>query len=248
MSLEFRHADWPFSDRVLALTSLRRGGVSHGPWHSLNLGMNSGDDASQVSVNRLQLSQALLLPQEIQWLNQTHSCNSIRYGETLQQQGTDAIWTDTPGQPCCILTADCLPVLLCNDSATVVAAVHCGWRGLASGIVSKTISSLPSPAHDLHAWLGPAISAAVYEVGSDVVEAFGRLSNDCATAFRQVDEQHWMADLYHLARILLNLAGVHSVHGGGECTHQQPDDYYSYRRDGATGRMASLIMIKERAD
>lgn len=244
MSSELRHASWPLSDRVLAFTTTRQGGVSESPYGSFNLGAHAGDRDEHVQINRQRLAQQLPDCRSILWLNQRHSTSVIRYGKPLCESGTDAIWTDQADTPCCVLTADCLPVLLCDDAATVVAAVHCGWRGLAGGVLANTIDRLPGQPEQLNAWLGPAISGAAYEVGIDVVKSFLDVSADLELAFSRVNDSHWMADLYELARMMLAFSGVTRVFGGDQCTHSQSDEYYSYRRDGRTGRMASLILIK----
>ncbi len=231
-------ADWPAPAGVHAATSLREGGVSPAPWASLNLARHVGDDPDRVAENRRRLG----LPAEPIWLDQVHGTGVIRAdavapGETPR---ADAAWTDRPGTICVVLTADCLPVLFCDRAGTRVAAAHAGWRGLAAGVLEATVSALGCPGHALLAWLGPAIGPEAYEVDAAVRAAFLDTDSGAATAFRPVRPGHWRLDLYALARRRLERLGV-TVSGGDHCTFSEADRFYSYRRDGRTGRMASVI-------
>lgn len=234
--------DWPAPPRVHAATTTRIGGSSRAPFDSLNLGARTGDDALSVTDNRTRLAQALRLPQTPRWLVQVHGVRVVSAG-TVDRDATraDASVTDQPGIVCAVLTADCLPVLLCDRTGTQVAAAHAGWRGLAGGILENTVAAMTGPPEEIIAWLGPAIGPHAYEVGDDVREACLLADPGAGDCFRAVREGHWLADLYALARRRLSSAGVGSIHGGGLCTYADTERFFSYRRDGRTGRMASLI-------
>ena len=238
-------ADWPAPAGIYAGTSWRRGGVSHEPYASLNLALHVGDDADAVQENRHRLG----LPTEPVWLNQVHGQTAVDAGR-IGVQGpakggeADAAYTDQPGVICAVLTADCLPVLLCDRHGTRVAAVHAGWRGLAAGIVERTLDALRLPGEQLLAWLGPAIGPAAYEVGDEVRDAFVVQNAAAAGAFQPGRPGHWWMDLYQLARQRLRAQGVSSISGGNHCTWHEADNFYSYRRDGITGRMASVIWLE----
>lgn len=238
-------ADWPSPAGIYAGTSWRRGGVSQGPYASLNLALHVGDDANAVVENRHRLG----LPSEPFWLNQVHGQTVVDAGRISKQDPhrvieADAAYTDRVGVICAVLTADCLPVLLCDRQGTRVAAVHAGWRGLAAGIVERTLDALQLPSEHLLAWLGPAIGPNAYEVGEEVRDAFVRENPEAVTAFRPSRPQHWWMDIYQLARQRLLNRGVSAISGGNHCTWQEAENFYSYRRDGVTGRMASVIWIE----
>lgn len=243
----FITADWPAPARVRACTSLRRGGCSAGPWNSFNLGAHVGDAPRAVARNRALLGATLGLPAQPQWLEQVHGCGVVEARSDGVPRRGDACWTGRPGVVCAVLTADCLPVLLCDRAATVVAAVHCGWRGLAAGMIEVALGRLPVPRGELLAWLGPAIGPAAFEVGAEVRAAFLLRHDDAAVraAFVPHDDaaSRYRADLYALARTELARLGVQAVYGGRWCTHDSAELFYSYRRDGVCGRMASLIWI-----
>ena len=232
---------WPAPARVAAAVTSRTGGVSIGPWQSLNLGDHVGDDATAVAVNRQRLQQQLALP-TIGWLQQSHGQRVVT--PTATDRCADAAVTRDVLQPCAILSADCLPVLLCDRSGTVVAAAHAGWRGLATGILEQSVAAMGVAPTALLAWLGPAISQRHFEVGDQVRHTFMATDRAAASAFRSSRPGHWFADLYQLAQQRLSAVGVTAIYGGGECTFGQPDRYFSYRRDGTTGRMASLIWLR----
>lgn len=245
MSLEFITPDWPAPERVRALTTTRRGGISLPPFDSLNLGDHVGDDPAAVAENRRRLVTELGLPGEPRWLIQVHGTCSADAASVSRGCEADASYTDQPEVVCAVLTADCLPLLLCDRKGRQVAAVHAGWRGLLNGVIEQTITALGA-GDELLAWLGPAIGPAAFEVGEEVREAF--LADDSAadTAFAPSPNGRWLADIYALARWRLQRAGVASVSGGEHCTYSEAERFYSYRRDGRTGRMASLIWIEER--
>ena len=232
--------DWPAPANVRALMTTRTGGLSAGPWASLNLGDHVGDDPRCVAANRARLCAAL--PAAPAWLKQVHgTCVVEATGGTAE---ADASVSRTPGQVCAVLTADCLPVLFCDRAGSVVAAAHAGWRGLANGVLEATVAAMRVPPGEIRAWMGAAIGPTAFEVGEDVREAFLERHPDTASAFASPDAHgKWRADLYTLARIRLAHAGVQAVSGGGHCTFSEPSVFFSYRRDGVTGRMASLIWL-----
>lgn len=238
-------ADWPAPAGIYAGTTWRRGGVSQGPYTSLNLALHVGDAVDAVHENRHRLG----LPTEPIWLNQVHGQTVVDAGRIAGQglaKGikADAAHTDQPGVICAVLTADCLPVLICDHQGTRVAAVHAGWRGLAAGILERTLDTLQLPGEQLLAWLGPAIGPAAYEVGQEVHDAFVEQNVDAAGSFRPGRPGHWWMDIYQLARQRLRARGVSSISGGNHCTWHESENFYSYRRDGVTGRMASVIWIE----
>ncbi|WP_133719096.1 peptidoglycan editing factor PgeF [Methylocaldum gracile] len=238
MSRFWIEPEWPVPPGVRAASTLRRGGVSIGPYRSLNLGAHVGDEPSRVSENRHRLREALSLPAEPVWLNQVHGKHVIR-ADVSTYRSADAAFTCQTGIVCTVMTADCLPVLLCSKEGDRVAAVHAGWKGLAAGVIEAAVEALEGD--DLLAWLGPAIGPDAFEVGHEVRETFVRKRAAFAAAFCQTENAKWLADLYHLARIVLNDAGISAIYGGGFCTFGNADDFFSYRRDRVTGRMATLI-------
>lgn len=239
MSRHFIQADWPAPAGVKAMATMRTGGFSQGPWASMNLGMNNGDDRADVMQNRDLLGREL--PADPLWLEQVHGISVVvNDGLQVRPPRADAQVAFRPGRVCAVLTADCLPVLFCSRCGDRVAAAHAGWRGLADGVLEATVKALECEPSSLMAWLGPAIGPDAYEVGDDVVEHF---KQQFPRGFRRHGDR-WMMDLYRLARIKLETAGVTSIHGGENCTFSDSARFYSYRRDGVTGRMASLVWIE----
>jgi hypothetical protein len=239
---EALRADWPVPARVHALVTTRRGGVSVGAYAGLNLGAHVGDDPAAVAANRHRLRHAFGLPAEPAWLDQVHGNGVV----LLPRDGTgpaDAAVTFTAGQVCAVLVADCLPVVLASRAGDRVGIAHAGWRGLAGGIVEATVAALGCAPAELVAWLGPAIGPQAFEVGADVREAFVSGDPGAAAAFRTGRTGRWFADLPALARRRLAALGVGDVRGDSPCTHSDPERFYSYRRDGATGRMAALAWL-----
>lgn len=232
--------DWPAPPGVGALITTRCGGVSAGAYASWNLGDHVGDDPSCVAENRRRLGE--LLPRQPQWLQQVHGTRVIDLDREDGREG-DAAVARAPGMVCAVLTADCLPVLLCDRAGCVVGAVHAGWRGLAAGVLERACAAMKVPAAELLAWLGPAIGQDAFEVGDEVRAAFLAFDAQAARAFRPGRPGKWHADLYLLARQRLARLGAESVHGGGCCTFSEAQRFYSFRRDGVTGRMASLVWI-----
>lgn len=237
------HADWHSASNTVAFTTLRGpAGVSRAPFDKLNLGVPSGDAADSVALNREALIRGAGLPSTPRWLRQVHGTRVVvEPGD--DEPEADAAVTSTPGTVLAILTADCLPVLFAAHDGSEVAAAHAGWRGLAAGILENTVAAMRTPASAVQAWLGPAAGPAAYEIGREVFDAFVERDSAAAACFVVTRPGHWRIDLYALARQRLQKAGVTDVHGGGLCTISDPARFYSYRRDGATGRMASLIWI-----
>jgi YfiH family protein len=235
--------DWPAATSVKALTTTRQGGVSQGPYASLNLADHVGDAADDVQRNRLAIQRRLSLPNPPVWLHQLHSDRVVDAAHCGQCPSADASFAARTQVVCAVLTADCLPVLFCDRAGTRVAAAHAGWRGLAAGILESTVRALDTEPQRLLAWLGPAIGPAAFEVGGEVRRSFVDRQAEAARAFLPRRDGRWLADLYELARLRLLAVGVSAVYGGGLCTFSDRERFYSYRRDGVTGRMASLIWL-----
>ncbi|PVY70430.1 hypothetical protein C8D92_109183 [Tamilnaduibacter salinus] len=235
--------DWSVPDGVRAVASTREGGVSLPPFQTLNLGDHVGDDPAHVAENRRRLGAWLGEGVEPGWIRQVHGTHVVEL-PVGEGQEADAATATEPGVACAILTADCLPVLFCDRDGQRVAAAHAGWRGLLSGVLEATVSRFESPRRVL-AWMGPAIGPGAFEVGPEVYEAFVASDAEHARAFSGPGVGgRRMANLYELARYRLNRCGVSSVAGGGRCTFRDAQTFYSYRRSGQTGRMASLIWIE----
>jgi YfiH family protein len=234
--------EWPAPGRVRALQTLRGDGCSRPPWNSFNLGDHVGDDPAAVSANRAALRARL--PDEPRWLKQVHGHVVVDAGNPEGIEA-DAAYARRPGAVCVVMTADCLPVLFCDRAGTVVAAAHAGWRGLADGVLEATITAMAAPASDLLAWLGPAIGPSAFEVGDEVRAAFLAADPHAIEAFKPHAPGKWLADIYKLARQRLRCAGVASIYGGDGCTVSDQERFFSYRRDGLTGRMATLIWLAE---
>jgi YfiH family protein len=237
--------DWPAPNNVRAVTSTRQGGVSRTPYDSLNLADHVGDSAAAVLANRQRLQQQLQLPAEPLWLDQVHGEGVVDAAASSgKRPSADASYSRQTGAVCAVMTADCLPVLICERNGSCVAAAHAGWRGLASGVLEATVTALDVDPQRLLVWLGPAIGPTAFEVGAEVREAFVKTHNNAAAAFVSQSNGRWLADLYHLARIRLQAAGIKAVYGGDFCTFTDREHFYSFRRDRVTGRMASLIWLQ----
>lgn len=241
MPFSFLTPNWPAPTNVHAACTLRSGGVSAAPYDSFNLAAHVGDDPKAVADNRRLLRSALRLPSEPRWLDQVHSDIVVEASEWSQPKRADASVARDVGQVCVVLTADCLPVLFCSRDGDRVAAAHAGWRGLAAGILDNTVGSLGLPGHELMAWLGPAIGQSAFEVGDDVRVAFLARDSGAAHAFAANARGRWQCDLYELARRNLTQLGVREIYGGDYCTYSDADRFFSYRRDGQCGRMATLV-------
>lgn len=236
--------NWPAPKNVKAFASTRVGGFSTAPYQGLNLGAHVGDDLSIVEKNRDWLAQQAKMPSAPIWLNQTHSTVVAQVSApTKQVLDADGVFTSSSQVVCSAMTADCLPVLLTNTQGTQVAAVHAGWRGLANGIVENALELFSG---EVMAWLGPAIGPQAFEVGEDVLQAFVDFDSQAHQAFTPRDiEGKWLADMSKLATQRLDKLGVTQVFDSGLCTFQDKNDFYSYRRDGVTGRQATFIWIED---
>ena len=275
--------DWPAPAKVRALQTTRSGGTSAAPYHSLNLGTHVGDALLLVARNRNALN--TLLPSEPVWLEQVHGTRVANADAANCREIADACIATKRGAVCVVMTADCLPILLCDTQGTVVAAVHAGWRGLAAGVIEATVSAMQATTHEnlsrqnrarenaaqslqLMAWLGPAISQIAFEVGAEVREIFVAQNPANAAAFtpspprgavqpvlslskegegasgEHSSTQKFHADLYALARLRLQALGITQTYGGDHCTYRESDTFFSYRRDGVTGRMATFIWLE----
>lgn len=239
---------WPVPANVRSYITTRVGGVSVSPYASNNLGLHVGDDPESVVKNRVQLSSESGLAQTPQWLEQVHGVKVVNAKSDGVVRTADGSYSDQPGQACLVMTADCLPMLLCDKQGTQVAALHCGWRSLAKGICARGLQKFTANPGDILAYLGPAISQPHFEVGVDVLEAFFKAARSqehaehIATAFVSAQRPlHFYADIYALARAELHSLGVTAIYGGDYCTYTDESRFYSFRRDKVTGRMASLI-------
>lgn len=236
-------ADWPAPEHIRAGTSIRSGGYSHAPYDGLNLACHVGDQPDDVIKNRETLSNHLKLPAEPVWLDQTHSSNIISLDTEPESLQADGCHTSRRNKICTIMTADCVPVLLCNTHGTKIAAIHAGWKGICCGILENAIKAFSEP-ESLLVWIGPCISSEHYEVGKDVYEDCLNHSATLRGAFEQINEDHWCCDLVYMVKIILKNLGVGPIYVCGLCTYKSDKLFYSYRRDGKTGRMASMIWME----
>ncbi len=242
-TFEFLQPDWPAPAKVRAYMTTRAGGASRGPYASFNLASHVGDDEAAVAKNRLRLRQALSLPSEPSWLDQVHGTDvTVVPGRVAGS--ADAIVAFTPGAVCAVLVADCLPVFLASRDGDRAGLAHAGWRGLAAGVIEAAVAALDCDPARLVAWLGPSIGPETFEVGPEVRDAFAAKDPASETDFSRGRDGRFFADLPALARRRLVASGVRSVGGGELCTYSDPTRFYSYRRDGATGRMAALIWLE----
>ncbi|MBP8120965.1 MAG: peptidoglycan editing factor PgeF [Burkholderiales bacterium] len=234
--------DWVVPANIRALQTTRNGGTSKAPWASFNVGDHVGDDATAVAANRALLVSRL--PAEPLWLTQVHGIAAVDADQRPKIRDADAAFARQPGSVCVVMTADCLPVLLCDRRGTIVAAAHAGWRGLAAGVLESTVAAMKVDPGELLVWLGPAIGPRCFEVGDEVRNAFVMDNQAAGLAFVSHEAGKWLCDIYLLARQRLQRMGIMAISGGGECTVTEADRYFSYRRDGVTGRMASLIWLE----
>lgn len=242
--VEWLEPEWPAPPGVRVISTLRQGGSSVGAYASMNLASHVGDAAASVEANRRLLRRAAQLPAEPMWLEQVHGTEVVVHdGRRSDMPRADAATTRGRGRVCAVLTADCLPVVLADRAGSRVAVAHAGWRGLAQGVVEATVRALHCPPADLIAWLGPAIGQQAFEVGAEVRDAFVARSEKLAGCFAGNERGRFQADLYGLATAVLAEAGVTAVHGGGWCTASDPTRFFSFRRDGTTGRMATLAWL-----
>lgn len=240
--------DWLAPENIRSCITTRSGGQSLGNYSSNNLGLHVGDDAVRVEANRQHLCDSLGLGQSPQWLEQIHGVKVVNAKADGLVRTADGSYSNQSGQACLVMTADCLPILLCDKSGTQVGALHCGWRSLAKGICARGLQKFTCTPCDVMAYLGPAISQSHFEVGIDVLEAFFKSARNhlhrdqIASAFISGQRPlHFYADIYALARAELRALGVEDIYGGDYCTYADTERFYSYRRDKITGRMASLI-------
>ena len=243
--MDYLNADWPAPNNVRAVTTTRTNGVSQAPYDGNNLGLHVGDNEADVLRNRNALNQTLNLPSPPEWLEQTHSTRCVVV-ENDMNRCADAAITRQPNKVLAIMTADCLPIVICNTKGTEIAAIHAGWRGLANGIIEETIKTMRSPRHELMAWIGPAICQQCYETGEEVRESF-----TSRFPFTQVAFTHQHNSLYAnlplLAELVLNHYGVKRIYQSKQCTYEtktitnNQNRYYSYRREKQTGRLVTLI-------
>ena len=240
--IEFIQPSWPAPDTVHAVFTTRRGGVSEAPYDSFNLGLHVGDDVARVTQNRALLQSALDLPAEPSWIRQTHGTRAVVL-EADGDRDADAAITRVPGQVVVVMVADCLPILLCNRDGSEVAALHAGWRGLQAGVVASTLQCMQSSPAQLLAWIGPGISQQHFEVGDEVLAAFRDSHVGAGDFFEPHGEGHWMCDLAGLAERELERLGVGAVWRDAHCSYRDAEQFYSYRRERVTGRMAALIWI-----
>ncbi|WP_019882141.1 MULTISPECIES: peptidoglycan editing factor PgeF [unclassified Methylophilus] len=239
--LAFITPDWPAPANVKALQTTRNGGVSMGVYASLNLGDHVKDQPQHVAANRQLLS--AYMPSEPVWLNQVHGVRVIDAALSSCLESADASFSSRKQVVCVTMTADCLPVLLCDQAGTAVAAIHAGWRSLCDGVIEATIAAMPVPANQLMAWLGPAIGPEAFEVGGEVRAQFMAQDTQAESAFKAKGDK-WLGDLYTIAGQRLQTLGVTQVYGGGRCTYSEPETFFSFRRDGDTGRMGSFIWLE----
>lgn len=238
---EFIIPDWPAPANVKALQTTRAGGISTGSYASLNLGDHVKDNPLHVAHNRQSLSP--FLPTEPVWLQQVHGIRVIDASTSSCLETADASFSTRKEVVCVTMTADCLPVLLCDEAGTVVAAIHAGWRSLCDGVIEAAVEVMPGEASHLMAWLGPAIGPEAFEVGGEVRQQFIVQDAQAEAAFRPHGNK-WLGDLYTIARQRLQSSGITRIYGGGRCTYSEPESFFSFRRDGDTGRMATFIWLE----
>ena len=244
--LDWISPDWPAPAGVRAVMTTRSGGVSQAPFDQLNLGDHVDDDPDAVLENRAIVRNELQLPDEPLWLTQVHGTTVVTVGRAAQATIADAAVARGVGKVCAIMTADCLPVLFCDKDGSVVAGAHAGWRGLEAGVLESTIQAMGSKPQDILVWMGAAIGPQHFEVGDEVREAFVKSQVQAERAFKAHGAGKWLADLYCLARLRLEQSGIarDNIYGGTQCTYAQAEQFYSYRRESRTGRMAALIWLE----
>ena len=252
MAENFLIPDWPAPAQIMSAITLRSGGSSRPPFDSNNLALHVEDNASDVQKNRDSLVDSLALPAQPLWLNQCHGTDLVYVPQASQAASADGSYSDKVNTVCAILTADCLPVLFCNQSGSQIAAAHAGWRGLCGGILRKTVATFKHSPDQVMAYLGPAIGPQVFEVGAEVLQAFLHSAQNAQhkqaviEAFKAVDgsADKYLADLYALARAELVASGVIDIYGGNYCSYSDSERFYSYRRESKTGRNASLVWLQ----
>ncbi len=241
--MRFILPEWPAIPGVHALCTTRLGGVSKEAYNSFNLAHHVGDCPEAVEINRSRLLEVGQLPSKPKWLNQVHGTRLVDAGLSSNNCEADGSYSRDKGVVCAVMTADCLPLLVADTKGEYVAALHAGWRGLLDGIIEKAVIESGLPPERLQIWLGPAIGAAAFEVGEEVYTAFIARYPQAGSAFKVSKPGKWLADIFILARIALEQVGISKSYGGQLCTFSDSERFYSYRRDGVTGRMASLIWL-----
>ncbi|VAW57552.1 FIG00003370: Multicopper polyphenol oxidase [hydrothermal vent metagenome] len=259
--------DWPAANNIRAFCTTRNypgnekdsrptrnAALSDNTYDNFNLALHVQDDPLRVKANRRHLIKQFNLPHEPVWLDQVHGCELIDIANVQTLELTDkssvtlkadASYSTKPNRICTILTADCIPVLICNKQGTKVAAAHAGWRGLGNGVIETAVSSLNEAPDEILVWLGPAIGADVFEVGEEVRDFFVKKQPESIVAFKQNRANHYLADMAKLARLRLQRLGIEAVYGGEYCTYTDQNRFYSFRRDVKTGRQASLIWFEQ---
>jgi len=245
MNLEYITPNWPAQKNISCVMTTRKGGFSRNVYKGLNLGLHVNDDEKYVQENRQLLKDDLNLPNEPIWLNQVHGSQVMQLPYVTDKNlSADAAYTKEAGVVCAVLTADCLPVVFCDQSGSYVAVAHAGWRSLLNGVLENTLRALPKDNVDIMCWLGPAIGPNKFEVGEEVYEQFVIKDSMHENSFQMQNDSKYLANIYQLAKNVLSTNGVKNVYGGEFCTYTQEDRFFSYRRDGQTGRMATLIWKK----
>lgn len=245
--LELIFPSWDAPQNIRAFTTTRKGGISLPPFEGLNVGDHVGDNLEAVLKNRQLIEKKCQLPQAPIYLQQTHSTKVLTLPlNSTSNLNADAVYTQTKNQICTVMTADCLPLLICNRKGSEVAVVHAGWRGLCEGVIENTLKNFQSSPQDLMVWLAPAISQQAFQVGKEVRAAFIEKDPNAHLAFKKdpLKSDKYYADLYHLARLRLERFGLSQIFGGDYCTFSDPEHFYSYRREGQTGRMATMIWFE----
>jgi YfiH family protein len=232
--------DWPAPANIKTMQTTRAGGISLAPYDTLNLGSHVKDNPLHVAHNRQLLSQ--FLPSEPVWLNQVHGIHVVDAANTNCDPNADASFTTRKNVVCATMTADCLPVLLCDTAGMVVASIHAGWRSLCDGVIEAAVAKLPVKSNQLMAWFGPAIGPQAFEVGSEVRAQFIAKDIQAEVAFKPHGNK-WLGDIYQIATQRLSKLGISQIYGGGLCTYTDNEKFFSFRRDGDTGRMATMIWL-----
>ena len=245
MTLQLITPDWPFNDKVVAFTTMRTNGFSQSPYDSFNLAIHVQDRDKDVLKNRAYLEEQLGFKSAPKWLRQTHSKIVMRAEDVdIDNTEADASFTTQKNQICAVLTADCLPVLLADAEGQCVAAVHAGWQGLLKGVIQETIKAMSAEVKPEYAWLGPAIGPKAFEVGEDVYEPYIQENPEYENAFKVKKQGKWYLDIYTAAKVVLTAADITKIYGGSHCTYTEREQFFSFRRNATTGRMATIIMRK----
>ena len=235
-------ADWPAPNNIRAGTSTRMSGYSRAPYNKSNLSFNVGDDPNDVKKNRAALLDHLILEDEPVWLEQKHGERVLSIDETPGDIEADASYTTRKNRVCVVTTADCVPILFCNNKGTKVAAIHAGWKGICKGIIENTVNIFERP-ESILAWIGPCIGSKYYEIDEDVYSSFLDYSITLESSFKKINEKKWSCCLNNIVKILLKNTGIHKIYGCDLCVYEMDNLFFSHRRDGNTGRTATMIWI-----